>query len=704
MALITEIRKKNWLLIVLLALGLGGFVVMDMVNAGSRAAGNDTTIGIVNGQKIDYQDFQKAERILYPNSNPEDVYSQRNYIWNYMVEEKLLAEEAEDLGLSVGEQELEDLQYGQRLSPIVQRNFRDQNTGQVDRQNLEQIKSILGTGQRPDLDEFWGFQQGEIKKERLQRKLTNIVKKGIYTPTWLALQLQSEQGSSMDAKYVAIPVDKVDDSEVTLTDEDYKNFMKENEGLINRKEEFRTVDFVVFNVIPTPDDTLKVRELIAERVEPFKESTDDSLFVENNFGVMEATYFKKDDLSAAIADTVFDLPVGTVYGPYQDEAEFRVLKVIDKKIIPDSVKARHILIQAKTQEEASTAYNIIDSLKTVIEGGIESFDSLALRYSQDGSRDKGGDLGWSAAGRMVKPFNDVLFYEAEPGELKIVLTQFGVHLVEVTDRKFIENEPGVKLAYLIEPIVPSEETQSAVEDKAREFIGNNRTLEAMKKAVEANPELSLETAQGLTASAFQFSNLGGSETSRQIIRWAFNEKTEVGSVAPDIYVYDEPTLFYDARYVVPALRSKVKPGISTLEEVKENFEEQVKAKKKAQVLASKITSKDLNAIASQFGVQVDTLNNVNFNMSYLPGMGNETSLIGRLSLMQRGEVSEPIIGQGAVFVVEVISRTEASLSTDITAFRQQVSMAARGSVDSRLMEAIKDEAKIKDNRIKFVNL
>ena len=88
-------------------------------------------------------------------------------------------------------------------------------------------------------------------------------------------------------------------------------------------------------------------------------------------------------------------------------------------------------------------------------------------------------------------------------------------------------------------------------------------------------------------------------------------------------------------------------------------------------------------------------------MSYLPGLGNETSLIGRLALMQRGEVSEPIIGQGAVFVVEVISRTEASLSTDITAFRQQVSMAARGSVDSRLMEAVKGEAKIKDNRYTF---
>src|SRR5688500_11069456 len=112
MALISEIRKKSWLLIVLLALGLGGFVVMDMVSAGSRARGGDFTIGVVNGEKLDWNDFQRAERILYPNSS-EDIYGQRNYIWNYMVEEQLINDEAEALGLNVGAEEMEDLQYGQ---------------------------------------------------------------------------------------------------------------------------------------------------------------------------------------------------------------------------------------------------------------------------------------------------------------------------------------------------------------------------------------------------------------------------------------------------------------------------------------------------------------------------------------------------------------------------------------------------------------
>ncbi len=169
MALISKIRKHSWLLILMLALGLGGFVAMDMISAGSRASGNEFTIGQVNGEKLDWNEFQRAERILYPNSTG-DVYGQRNYIWNYMVEEQLLKEEAEALGLSVSTEEMEELQFGTRLSPIIQRNFRDPNTGQMDRSTLDQIKTNLGTGTlQPQLEEFWKFQSGEIVKDRLQK-------------------------------------------------------------------------------------------------------------------------------------------------------------------------------------------------------------------------------------------------------------------------------------------------------------------------------------------------------------------------------------------------------------------------------------------------------------------------------------------------------------------------------------------------------
>ena len=701
MALIQKIRKNSWILIVMIALGMGGFIVMDMVTTGSRASGNQFRLGEVNGEDVDWTAFQRAERILYPNSTG-DVYGQRNYLWDYMVEDILLKQEGEKMGLSVGDEEMEELQFGQRLSPIVQRNFRDPNTGQIDRQSLDQIKANLGTGNlQPQLEEFWSFQKEEIRKDRLQSKLAGLVKKSIYTPTWMAQQMQAEQGSSLDFEYVAVPFDKVSDEEAAVSDDDYKAWMAENKGLIKRKEEFRAVDFVVFNVVPTAQDSADVREKIAGRIEAFRTTDNDSLFVENNYGLIDAAYVKSEEISEAIADTIFDLPVGTVYGPYLDANEYRAVKLLGKKVIPDSVKARHILIRASTPADLTKGLKTLDSLKTLIEAGAGRFDSLAMRFSQDGSAQEGGDLGWSAVGRMVKPFNDVIFYTAEPGELHTVVTQFGAHLVQVTDRKFIENETGVKLAYLVEPVVPSEETQSVVYDKALQFVGQNRTLDEMKAAVEQNPELSIEKAEGLTANGYQFANLGSGGTSRDIVRWAFDEETSVGMVAPEAFVYDEPTLFYNARYVVPALRAVLKPGTATLDEVKEFFGDQVKNKKKGEVLAAKLAGKDINMVANEYGIAIDTFEKVNFNMSYLQGMGNEARLIGKVTQLQNGESAGPIVGINGVYMVRVVSRTEASISTDIASFRRQLSGVSRTSVDSRLLEAMRDAAKVKDNRFNF---
>ncbi len=701
MALIGKIRNNSWIIIVMLALGLGGFIVMDMVSAGAKSGGNQFTIGEVNGEKLDWNEFQRTERILYPNATG-DTYGQRNYIWDYMVEEQLLKAEGEALGLNVGEDEMEELQFGTKLSPIIQRNFQDPNTGQMDRASLDQIRTNLGTGNlQPQLEEFWSFQREEIVKDRLQTKLSTLIKKTIYTPTWMAQQLQSEQGSSMDFEYVLVPLDYINDADVQLTDDDYKTWMKQNSGLIVMKEELRHVDFVVFNVVPTSADSAIIRETITENIEAFKVTENDSQFVENNYGIIDQQYFKKDDLPGFIADSIFSMALGKVYGPYIDGDAYRGVKVLDKKIIPDSVESRHILIRASTPAEALAATSKLDSVKTVIEAGIMPFDSMAMRVSQDGSGPTGGDLGWSGSGRMVKPFNDLLFYTAEPGELNIITSQFGVHLVEVTGRKYIDNEVGVKLAYLDAPIVPSEATQAEIYDDALEFSGQNRTLEALKAELANKPELSLESAQGLNANGYQFSTLGSGGTSRDIIRWAFEPGVKAGMVSPDVYVYDEPTLFYNARYVVPAVRTIIKAGVLSLADVKVSFKNQVVAKKKGEMLAAQITSQDLNAVASKYGVEVDTFNNVNFNMSYLQGLGSENNLIGKVTSLTEGQVAGPIIGVSGVYVVKVLSRSIASLSTDIAAFRGQLTATSRNNVDSRLIEAIKGNAEIEDLRYNF---
>ena len=119
---------------------------------------------------------------------------------------------------------------------------------------------------------------------------------------------------------------------------------------------------------------------------------------------------------------------------------------------------------------------MIDSLKRVIESGANSFDSLAVKFSQDpGSGAKGGDLGYTSIGRMVPQFNNLIFYKAEPRKLYKVATQFGIHLVEVTNQQFLSSETSYRVAYLKEAIVPSQETQDIEYDKVSQFVAGNRT-------------------------------------------------------------------------------------------------------------------------------------------------------------------------------------------------------------------------------------
>ena len=155
MALIGTIRKNSWLLIIFIGLGLALFIVTSMfVGNQSPFSGSQTTIGDINGNKVDWTEFTFAEDALYSGSG--DVFGRRSSLWNYFVENALVKDEAEELGLSVGEDELYELQFGNNLSPIITSRFMNPQTRQVDRAQLSQIQSILGTDQiSPSYERYW---------------------------------------------------------------------------------------------------------------------------------------------------------------------------------------------------------------------------------------------------------------------------------------------------------------------------------------------------------------------------------------------------------------------------------------------------------------------------------------------------------------------------------------------------------------------
>lgn len=702
MALIGTIRKNSWLLVILIGFALAAFIIMDMTSNKTGASSADFTVGEVNGEKISWPEFQRTESILYANSG-SDVFARRDYLWNYFIEKKIVESEADQLGLSVASEELNDLQFGANVSPVIQRNFSNQTTGQFDRNSLNQFKQSLDAGQlTPQYVQFWEMQEQEIIKDRLQSKLNNLVKQAIYTPTWMVELAQKDMGSSLDFAYVKIPFEKIDDSEITLEDSDFKTYLEEKRALFEVDEEIRTVDYIEYDVVPTDVDSQDIKQVIVDLIPSFLDAENDSTFVENNYGSIDVTYFKKDELSPVIADSVFELAPGSVFGPYIDEGAYKAVKVIDKMVVPDSVASRHILIRVNTQEELFPAQAKIDSIKNLIETGAGRFDSLAIKLSQDlGSGAKGGDLGYAQLGLMVKPFNDMIFYQAEEGEVNVIYTQFGIHLVEVTDKKYLTNDAGVQLAYILEPIIPSENTQDALLDNSLDFLAVHRKLDDVHKAIEEDPSISLLTAEGIKKNAYLFSVLGGGNTSRDIIRWAFDPSTEVGDVAPEIFTYEDPTLYYNSKYVLPILRNITKPGLPQVQDVRNTLQVAVMNQKKGEKIKSQISGVDLELIASQYETEVDTVENVNFNMSYMQTIGEEPAVVAYLDAMEVNEVKGPIIGNAGVYLFKLTNREIGAPSSNIATLRNQVAATTRSYVDFQLIDALKKAAKVEDNRFTY---
>ncbi len=718
MALIGKIRQQKWLLVGTLAGALILFIGMLMFDNPNQNffGGSQTTIGEIEGQKVDYREFSGMHEMLYSNSG-SDGFSDRAYLWNYYVDEAIVKKEAECIGLGVSKSELLELQFSDddsKLSPLISSRYRSQTTQQLDRQQLSQLKDIVTNNKIdqmiadnqlvPDFKYRWAHQEKEIIKDRLQKKMTSMVEKGMYTPTWMAEVIDLEQTQQVDFLYVQVPFDEIDTKSITLSDDDYKNYFEENKAQFKQTEETRKLEFVAFDVKATAQDSADIRKSVTDLIPGFKTAENDTVFVENNLGTIDGAYVKKSELSAVIADSVFNMPIGEVYGPYIDGSAYKIVKMLGKKIVPDSVKARHILRRATDQATLVAAQNTIDSLKTLIESGAGRFDSLAVKFSEDGSASKGGDLGVFGPGRMVKPFNDVCFYKAEIGKVYSVISEFGVHLIEVTQRYGGQN--GVSVAYVSKDIVPSQATQDAVREQALQLQEENKNLESLRKAATAKG-LTTETTPPLKVNDYVVGQLTPGQGSREMVRWAFGNDQNVGDVdagdvSPQVYSFQNQGEFYVNKYVVAGLKSIIPAGTPSWKDVKEEIEPMVINLKKGEIVKQQAQGKDLASIAGTYSVQVDTATAVSFASAFLPKVGmTEPKVVATAFKLDLNKTSEAIVGNTGIFIVMPTNKTPGAVTGNTAQIRQQSQVMARGSVRNSLIQTLRDKADIEDNRSRF---
>jgi peptidyl-prolyl cis-trans isomerase D len=461
------------------------------------------------------------------------------------------------------------------------------------------------------------------------------------------------------------------------------------------------VDYVIFPVEATEADIAEIREEVLKVAAEFEKTDNDTTFLSGNYSTFDAVYYKKDGLPADIADTLMNLAAGSVYGPYEEDNAFKLAKVLNRKIIPDSVEARHILIPAQDQAGMVQAFQTLDSLKNLIEAGEADFAELAAQFGTDGTKDKGGDLGYAAPGQMVPAFNNLIFYDAEPNELNIIATQFGLHLVEVTGRKYISNEEGIQVGYITEPIVPSNATENAVNQEALKFASEYDTREAMLQAAAENNNLEVQTSDGIGTNDYTVGDLGSNQNSRDIVKWAFSSRSDVGDVSPQAYAFQNDVNFYTDKFVVVALKSIRKAGMPTVAAVKEEIEDAVRNEKKAMMIKEAISGKDLAAVASQYSTQVDTASGVNFTSAFLPGLGSEPKVISTAFTSEVGSVSSPLVGNNGVYVIKVTNKPQNTSPANVPQLRRSIAGNVRNQASANIVQGFRKYADIEDNRSKF---
>ncbi len=706
MAVIGNIRKHSTFLVIIIGVALAAFVLGDF--AKGRRGAREMNIGNVEGEDITIMDFnQRVEQNIENTKQQQkkvrltsdEIYRIKDDTWKQMVKEILMEKEYENLGLTVTTEELFDLIQGPDPHPLIKQYFTNPKTGQYDRNSvINYLKNLDNLS--ADSKQQWIQFEEYIRNDYLNSKYKALISKGYYVPKALAKMTYEDDKTTAQLTYVAERYTDLADSLVTLTDADYQKYYDENKELYKQKAS-REIEYVTFEIKPSVRDLEATNKTMNEIYTEFKsiDTKDVPRFVNNNSDTpYDSTWKKQGDLPVQIDSIMFNSEIGTVTEPYLDNFIFTTARLVDVSNRPDSLKASHILIAYKDAMRADPnltrskeeAQKLADSLYNVLKKSPSKITELAVQFSDDGSvKQNSGDLGWFADGQMVYAFNEAV-YNAKTGDITQAETPFGFHVIKVTGKK--EPVKKVRVGIINREVVASNETYQRTFAKASKLASENKDIESFNKTI-TEEKLNKRTSNNLQIMS---NYIAGLKNPRQIVHWAFKEETEVGSVSP---VFDLEDMF-----VVAALKSKTEEGYPDLDDIKDRIKKFVMNEVKGNILTEKMKAygKDFDKLATELKLEKIDVNALTFASRNLQGFGAENKVIGTVFGMNPPEVSDPIAGFGAAFVVNVKKITAAPEKEDYT----QNKVALINSFSQRVNQdypyrALEKAVEIKDNRALF---
>lgn len=688
MAILEKIRKRSLLLIVVIGVCLLAFLIGDLIGGGKFTAFTATNIGEVDGEVIERAEFaQMVENVSRSGGANASTMQAVNQVWDYKVNQILLQEEFDKLGIDVQSSHIINLV---KSNPQIAMNPQFQNeNGVFDNQKfIDYIASLKETN--PQEFANWGMQEEAIINSANTQNYYAMIRAGLGVTEKEGEASYADEANTVNFKYVQVPYNIIVDSTITVSD-------SEIEAYINKhKEQFekgatRSLQYVLVEDAPSDADVAQIEKDAAALVSEFKAAEDVESFVNDYSDVpYDSIYVSKTSLPAAVADTLFNLNIGEVYGPYKDGDFYKVSRMVAKK--PNgNVKASHILItyddatranpkEPRTKEEAEAlAKDILSKAKAG-----QEFADLAKEYSEDpGSVNNGGTYDNIAPGRMVPEFNDYIFNNPI-GSTDVVETEYGFHVIRIDDQY-----EQVNVATVAKEIVSSQETIDAIYNKTNKIEYDLKIDEKdINEVAEANG-LKVRRADNIE----ELSDvIPGLTNQRQIVRWAFESGTSVG----DVSKFNVPS-----GYVIAQVSGKSKAGLQSAAQARVIVQPILRKEKKAALIKEKLQGKSMADAAAAYSVSERTVDDVTLKNPTISGAGFEPAVVGTAFAIEEGKTSGLIEGELGVYMIQVTKKVEATKLANYTTYREAAKSANVQGFQSAVNNALKEKADIEDNRNAF---
>ena len=711
MAAIGKIRSWGPILATVIGLALFAFIAEEAFRSCESTRNQQRQqIGEVLGKKIDYQEYQKLfdeyTEVMKMTQGRDNLTDQemnqiKDMVWQNYIQEAIIDNEAEKLGLTVTDQELQNMLNEGSDPVLLQSPFVNQQTGRFDANALknflaeykkaQELNNTQVLDQYGKLYKYWQFIEKNLRKQTLLRKYQSLLAGCLLTNPTAAQQAFRNQNEESDILLATFPYSSVEDKEVKISDADLKAKFDELKSQFRLLAETRDIKFVDFQVQPSNDDRTNLFKQVQEERTKLATAEDPTEVVRKAnsliayIGIPQTkSFFPKD-----IQDRLDSMAVGTTtpVGENLQDHTYNVTRLISKQQLPDSIQYRAIQVPGADGSSAKTA----DSIFTALKAGAD-FEAIAKKYGQTGEKIWLTSEQYQNAPSLdkdTKKYLDIL-NTASLGSFTNLAFSGGNMILQVLDRRAMVTK--YQAAVIKKPIDFSKTTYSSAYNKFSQFVSENQTIEAMEKNAQKYG-FTVQERKGMTNSEHYVANI---TATRDALKWIFDAKK--GEVSPLYECGNNDHL------LVVAVTNINKKGLQTLDNqsVKDFVQQRVMNDKKAEVLKNKIKGAADLAAAQKLGAKIDTIKQVTFDAPvFIPETGaSEPALSGAVFATSKGKVSAPVKGNQGLYMFQVIDKKTRDVKYDEKEAQRALKQKLLQSA-SQYMRDLYQKANVVDNRYLF---